>query len=58
MTFSQAVPANFVCFNEIVLTFIELDIRSPEVVTLCFLEQNQHVTSYFLLTSPALIVFN
>ena len=58
MTFAQAVPTNFVCFNEIVLTFTELDIKSPEVVTLCFLEQNQHVASSFLLAGPALIVFN
>ena len=34
-----------------------VDIKSLQVVTLCFLEQNQHFTSSFSRTCPAFIVF-
>ena len=39
------------------LVFIELDMKSSQVVTLCFLEQNQHFISSFLLICPVFIAF-
>ena len=58
MSFSQAVPTKFVCLTNSFLTLIELDMKSSQVVTLCFLEQNQYLTSSFSLICSALIVFN